>query len=246
VARAQALAWFEQHNLPPKADLEIELAIPAHMGLGSEAMLDLTVARGLEALNGPENVTGLESVHSIWEIEAWSHSKGGLIVAGRDGRLIQRHALEHNDENAWVFVIHLPRPTADTSPSLETDLRYALLRAEPTTDIEPLWSAVEANDAQAAGAALMTIQAETRAALEKAGTPQIISEAAAQMLEMIRTSRNILAWGQSFGGLATWGLIKGAGPSQEARTRMRRVAGYEGGTILASVTSNTGLQVKTV
>ncbi len=244
VARAQALAWFEKHNLQPKADLEIELAIPAHMGLGSEAVMDLTVARGLEALVDGELAAELESPDSACAVESWAHSKGGLIVAGRDGRLVRRHALEHDDEIAWVFVIHMPRPASDTPPSLESDLRQALLKAEPTTDIEPLWSAVEANDAEAAGTALMTIQTETRAALEKAGRPQIISEESRQMLEMIRTSRNLLAYGQSFGGLATWGLIKGAGPSQEARARMRRVAGYEGGTVMATITSNTGLQMK--
>lgn len=246
IARAEAEEWFIAAGLPPRAELEIELAIPAYMGLGSEVMMRQTVARGLSKLTGRDNVARADDFSNGKSLELWSSALGGLLVTSPNGAVLKQHDIHHDDENAWVFVIHMPHPPADTPPSLETDLRLALLKANPTTDVASLWAAVEANDAEAAGTALQAIQTETRAALEKAGTPQVIFDENARMLEMIRTSRNVLAWGQSFGGLATWGLIKGTGPSQEARARMRRVAGYEGGTILASITSNTGIQVKTV
>jgi hypothetical protein len=165
-------------------------------------------------------------------------------VVDRDGEVIHRHELKHHDNESWVFIIHMPQAAQGTPPSLETDLREALFTAQPTTDIEPFWNAVTANDLETAGKALTQIQAETQAALEAAGKPQTVSAEANEVLELIRTSRNIHAWGQSFGGLALWGLIRGAGASTEARTRLRRAMSYEGGTTMASITSNTGVQAK--
>jgi predicted sugar kinase len=241
IARAQASAWFERHTLPPKAELEIELAIPAYMGLGSEAMMDLTVASALKHLTGLEGRSGLDN---RWGLESAAHRSGGLLVVGRESDVIHRHELKHHDNESWVVIIHMPQAAQGTSSTFETDLREALFTAQPTTDIEPFWNAVITNDLEAAGKALMQIQAETRTALEAADKPQAISTEANEVLELIRTSRNIHAWGQSFGGLAMWGLIQGAGASTEARTRLRRAMSYEGGTTMASITSNTGVQTK--
>jgi hypothetical protein len=58
LARRQAEHFFRHHHLPAQAEIEIELAIPQYMGLGSAAMLGLTVARALATLHGcgPENI----------------------------------------------------------------------------------------------------------------------------------------------------------------------------------------------
>jgi predicted sugar kinase len=252
LARAQAQRWFESRNLPPKAEIEIELAIPAHMGLGSEPMLGMSVGRGLRDLGGLKDLRGLESEHeavglgSEWALETECASSGGLQVVGTDGVSLRRQAIKHDDKNAWVFVIYLPRALSDTPASFELTHRLALLKAAQKTvvDVEPLWSALANDDLTTFAKELMAIQEHTTEALTKIGAPVVVSEEAARMLEMIRLSGG-LAWGQSFGGLAVWGLVKGASLSQEARVKMRRVMGYDGGTITAAVTDNAGVKIKT-
>src|SRR5215212_7942925 len=61
LARKQAEHFFQHHHLPPQAEIEIELAIPQFMGLGSAAMLGLSVARALSTLHAlpADNLAGL-------------------------------------------------------------------------------------------------------------------------------------------------------------------------------------------
>src|SRR5438876_5484287 len=47
LARRQAKHFFEHHKLAPQDEIEIELAIPQFMGLGSAAMLGLSIAQAL-------------------------------------------------------------------------------------------------------------------------------------------------------------------------------------------------------
>jgi predicted sugar kinase len=243
IAREQAGRWFAHHDLPLKAEIEIELGIPAHMGLGSEALMAMSVVRGLQDLTGVQDLEGADSVGlgPEFALEAWCHARGGLVVAGTDGTLIRRHAIAHDDSNAWVFVQHLPLAHRDTPPSFERARRRALLNAAQyaTTDVEPLWRALVGDDFTSFAQTLMGIQANTYEALAKAGTPMDPAEDVRDMLETIGTS-GAAAWGQSLGGLAAWGLIRGAGPSQIARTRMRRLARYDGGTVTAALVDNQG------
>lgn len=88
----------------------------------------------------------------------------------------------------------------------------------------------------------MAIQQQTKEALDSNGAASEAVEEADRILEAIRQTGG-LAWGQSQGGRAIWGLQKGASPSQETRIAMRRVVGYEGGTVTAAVTDNAGVKV---
>jgi beta-ribofuranosylaminobenzene 5'-phosphate synthase len=247
VARAQALKWFESHNQPPKAEIEIELAIPAHMGLGSDALMGLSVAYGLAGLSGADQAT--DTTHTVdigaeWSLEANCQSQGGLQVVNLDGSASRRQALKHDEKNAWVFVLYMPRTTNQTPANLEHAQRLALVQAAQTvqTDVEPLWGAVVADDIEAFARELTIIQEQTAAALAQIGAPVILPEESERVLEAISKTGG-LAYGQSFGGMALWGLFKGAATSQEARMLMRRVVGYEGGTVTAAITDNRGVTV---
>src|SRR5262245_32563514 len=52
LAYRHAERFYQRYRLPPQAEVEIELATPAFMGLGSSAMLGLSVARALATLHG--------------------------------------------------------------------------------------------------------------------------------------------------------------------------------------------------
>jgi predicted sugar kinase len=249
IARAQAQQWFESHKLPPKAEIEIELAIPAHMGMGSEAMMGMSVGRGLQDLGGLKDLRGFDEqraavgLGSEWALEAWCAGQGGLHAVGLDGLSIKRQAIAHDDDNAWVFVIHLPRAQADTPSSFELTHRLALIKAAPQVEADStsLWIALANDDLAAFAKELMNIRERTTEALNKIGAPIVVREESQRVMEAIKVSGG-LAWGQSFGGLAVWGLVHGAKPSQDARVKMRRVMGYEGGTITAAVVDNQGVK----
>src|SRR5262245_65275335 len=51
LAYQQAERFLQHSNLPRRAEVEIELAIPSFMGLGSAAMLAMSVATTFAALN---------------------------------------------------------------------------------------------------------------------------------------------------------------------------------------------------
>ncbi|MBM4422325.1 MAG: hypothetical protein FJ030_02905 [Chloroflexi bacterium] len=235
IAREQALRWFEHHGLAPQGEIEIELAIPAHMGLGGEAMMGLSVAKGLRGLAGLEDPHGLGEeigLGSEWALEAWSHGRGGVLVAGTDGSLIRRHELKHDDKHTWVFVIHTPHAPKDTPQFLEKDRRLALVNAEATRDIEPLWAAIVSDDIGAFANELMQLQASAR-----------VSDEAQAMMAVMREA-GALACGQSMGGLAVWALVKGGKPSYDLRTKMRARMGHGAGAVTAAITDNEGSKVK--
>src|SRR5215207_10028394 len=51
LARRQAEHFFQHHHMPAQAEIAIELAIPQFMGLGSSAMLGLSIARARTTLH---------------------------------------------------------------------------------------------------------------------------------------------------------------------------------------------------
>src|SRR6266496_1246725 len=52
LAYQQAERFLQHNNLPRRGEIEIELAIPSFMGLGSAAMLGMSMAGTFAALNG--------------------------------------------------------------------------------------------------------------------------------------------------------------------------------------------------
>jgi predicted sugar kinase len=87
LARRQTAHFFQQQHLPPQAEIEIELAIPQFMGLGSAAMLGLSIARALSTLLAlpADGVAGLARAVGLADdeaLEAHSFAQGGLLLVG--------------------------------------------------------------------------------------------------------------------------------------------------------------------
>ena len=83
LARRQAELFFQHHHISPQAEIEIELAIPQFMGLGSAAMLGLSVARVLSRLHAlPDDAsTGLARAVGLADdeaLEAHAFAQAGL------------------------------------------------------------------------------------------------------------------------------------------------------------------------
>jgi predicted sugar kinase len=255
LARRQAERFFERHRLPQQAEIEIELAIPQFMGLGSAAMLGLSVARALAVLHGqPAEVAALASALGLTSdeaLEARAFAQGGLLLVDGAGGVRRRHEIaHHNEDDDWVFVLVLPHVAAGTPATLEADLRRALsasarnLSAE-TGDIlgRDLWPALEHDDIAQFARALMALQALNQAALADAGQPLHLSTEEQAILEIMRAG-DALAWGRTIAGLGLYGLIKGGGPSRALRRALTAHVGYFGGTVMATLCDNRGARLQ--
>lgn len=252
LARKQAEHFFQHHDLSPQAEIEIELAIPQFMGLGSAAMLGLSIARALSTLHAlpPDDLVGLARSVGLADdeaLEVHAFAQGGLLLVGEDRALLRRHAIAHPDEaDDWVFVFVLPRPPSETPETLERDQRAVLrarsryLGAETANTITAdLWLAVERDDIEVFAQALACIQELNQAALARAGWPATRTPQEQTILDIMRDA-GALAAGRTLAGLGLYGLIKGGGPSRELRRTLTERLGYFGGTVMASICDNNG------
>ncbi len=261
LARAQAERVLARLNLPP-GNLEIEMGIPRYLGLGSDPLTGLAVARTLAALAGhpgTEDTFALAGALDLTANDALAvhgFDHGGMLLvpaepeAGRWPAPLRWRNMEHDDEHAWVWVLHWPDTPPGTSPTLEADRMDALLAAAPHLSaetgrlvFEELWPALERDDMAAFGQALMAFQQLNRGALEAAGTPPASAPSTAGVLEIMRDN-GAAAWGESAAGLAPFGLIRGALASVRLRRQVVGHVGYEGGTVMAAIGNNRGATVK--
>jgi predicted sugar kinase len=250
LARRQAERFFQ--HLAPQAEIEIELAIPQFMGLGSAGMLGLSVAQALAKLHAQPDADPASLAQSVGlaedeVLEIHAFAQGGLLLVNEQGELLRRHPIAHTDEaDDWVFVFVLPRPSAATPETLERDQRVALRMAARHLGAETagiitadLWPAVERDDIAAFAQALTGIHALNQAALDRAGWLTPLSPHEQAILDMMRDA-GALAAGRTLAGLGLYGLIRGGGPSRDLRRALTERLGYFGGTVMASICDNNG------
>jgi beta-ribofuranosylaminobenzene 5'-phosphate synthase len=265
-AYEQTQRFLERHGLESGAEVEIELAIPSLMGLGSEAMLGLSVARALVRLKPELHQLPMDNApalaHAIglgpeYALEIWGFDQGGLLLvedtqdqSGAFPEIIHRHEISHPEADAWAFVLHFPHAPADTPKTWEADCRLNLLKAAPHVSEETghvfqaeLWPAVQRDDLPTFGRALLTIQQLNQHALAHAGTPQMLTSGAQPVLDLMQEN-GAVAWGQSLTGLARYGLVRGASDSIELRKKVQAHVGLYGGTVMASICDNAGARRK--
>jgi predicted sugar kinase len=250
-AHAYAQRFRQHHGLQAGAEVEIELAIPAQMGLSSETMLGLSVARALAWLHdlpfddvpALAQAVGLGPEHAV-AIQGFS--RGGLLFVDVEGQTVRRRAIAHDEREAWAFVFHLPRISDDAPETLEEDRLAALVNAASHWSAGPsrllsseLWTALADDDLSGFGRALLAIQELTGQALEDAGAPWAASPEQQAVLDLMREN-GALAWGRSATGRALFGLVRGAATSIELRKRLQAHVGIYGGTVMATITDNSG------
>jgi predicted sugar kinase len=194
IAYTQAERCLQQQHLKQPAEVEIELAIPNLVGLGSETMLGLSVAQALAWVNNLplDNTPMLAQAVGLQRRDAlsvWGFAQGGVLLVdvsdatpGEDAAYpftspVRRFELAHSDKETWVFVLILPRIPPDTPENLESDRLKALLKAAPHLSLESgqvlaaeLWPALESDDLPAFGRALLVLRELNQAALTSAGS----------------------------------------------------------------------------
>ncbi|MBX0328903.1 hypothetical protein K2Z83_14580, partial [Oscillochloris sp. ZM17-4] len=242
--------FMSSKDLGTAADFEIELAIPAHMGLGSTPIMGLSVARALAALHGlaDDDARALAAAAGVAPDEGLatqSFGGGGLLLVDESGAALRRRMIPHDSEpDDWVFVLALPRPPAGAPDDLEATGRAALWRAAEGLDARAedlvagrLWPAAEADDIAGFGAALMELRALS-------GGDEADAEAQATLA--IMRAGGAVAWGRALSGLGLFGLIRGAEPSRRLRRALADHMGHAGGTIMATICETAGARHRTM
>lgn len=253
------------HGLHDPVSVEIELATPAFMGLASESMLSLGTARALAGVLGlpPEDTPGLVRALNLptqHALPAWGFDQGGLLLVQTQfdqlyepgdspplPPLVWRAEIAHAEQEAWVFVLYLPRVESGTVPeTLESDLLAQMLAAAHYLSAETgqvvqqvLQPALANDDIARFGQAWGRIQQLNEAALAAAGYPLRLSTAEQEILELMQ-QHGALVCGRSLTGQALYGLVQGARQSIDLRTVLRQHVGTMGGRVLATIADNDG------
>ncbi len=252
LAYQQAERFLAAHDRPLQGEIEIELAVPSHMGLGSAGMLGLSVARALAELHGlpagdPAALAEALGLRPEEALERQAFAQGGLLLVAPDGSLTRRHAFApDDDERDWVWVLVLPRVRPGTSDTLEVDRRAALRAAARHLSAETgallagaLWPAAEHGDIAAFGQALEQFQQLNYDALRLSGQPHALSADEARALNIMRAG-GALACGRIIGGMGLYALVRGGPASRTLRRALTDDLGYFGGTVMASLAAPVG------
>ena len=258
LALAQAERFYKHFALEPHAELQIEWAIPVALGLGSQAVLGLSVARalallhGLPAHSGPAlaEAIGLGAEHAL---ETWAFERGGLLLvaagSGTAGTLpepLARREFGQPERDAWALVMFHQKAPAGTPETLEADRAASLRAAAPHLPAESgrliqdeMWPALAADDIARFGQALMALHALNREALGRMGAEHSLAPEEQEVLDMF-SSNGAYAWGRSLTGLALYGLVRGQTMAAEMKKKLLALKGHFAGTTMATSMANEG------
>ncbi len=251
--REAAVRFLTYHQLPQRAKVEIELAIPTMVGLSSEAMLSLSIARALAWVHGLPTHDTLALARAVnlgpeHALEIRGFHQGGLLLAdaGQLDTPPRRQVIAHDDKYAWGFVLLLPPIPPGTPATLEADHVRMVLEAashiSPETERvanEELWPAMNHDDIQAFGQAVMRLQQLNQEGWAAAGLPLRFTPEEQAVLDLFR-DQGAFAWGRSLTGKALFGLVRGATASVEVRRHLSQLVGIYGGRVMATISDNNG------
>jgi predicted sugar kinase len=228
-----------------QGEIEIEIAIPAHMGLGSDAVLDASLQ---QVFSQWHNLPG----HHRMTLAQRACQQGGLLMTDDDGLVQDRATIAHADDaKDWVFVLVLPQVDDDVSESFEGDCTRALRGASAhlnpitTQTAQDLWLAAKHDDVVAFAQALAQIHTANVQALASAGTPRTPSAENETVLQLMRDN-GALTCAQALTGLGLYALVQGRAASKTLRDALKNHFGYFGPMITATVCDNVGVRIKEI
>ena len=257
VARRFVRAYVASSGAEVSAEIKIENTSPALVGFGSDPLLALSSAQAMAWVNDHdyEDSATLAQHVGVGADDAlayWSFQEGGVLLvemASEDGampKLLRRYHLEHQAHLAWAINFHFPLNPNDAPDSLEQD-RYALVKA--AADAMPsesgniindvLWPALENDDIETFGSALMQLREMNLRQLGQSAEWQAPNEHAENVMRIMRENGAVAA-GESYTGIAVFSFVRGSLLSQQIRAALMKQIGYFKGQFEHTVTDNDG------
>jgi predicted sugar kinase len=249
-ARADAALHYAeqflgQKCLPMQGELEIEIAIPANMGLGSDAMLEASLK---QLFGGWHNLPG----HHRMTLAEYACRQGGLLLTDDDGLLRERSDISHTDDaKDWVFVLVLPNTDDDVPDLFEVKrtrtLRTSAVHLNPNTHeaSQAMWQAIKRDDIAAFAKTLAQIHNANELALANAGAPSTSSTEGNEILQIMRDNGALMC-AQTLTGLGLYGLVQGREASRTLRDAFKQHYGYFGPLVTATLCDNAGVKTKVI
>lgn len=235
------LAAAEAARLNLTGEIEIELAIPANMGLSSDGMLAAAMKR-LKAV-----WQGAPLSFRMTLPERACH-EGGLLLTNDDGLVQARAEMAHAaEEDDWVVVLVLPKEPDDSPETFEADQRLRLIAAahhlpDLRADVAALFDAARRDDFDAFTQSLSQVHAANEAALAVSSHPITLTDQDRAILEFMRGHGAACA-ARTLTGLGLYGWVKGGPASRALRKALTQHLGYFGPLVMASICDNQGARV---
>lgn len=251
LAAVQAQRVLDHYSIAPADVIEIDLAVPSYMGLGSTPLMGMAMARTLAASHDlPTDRAALAEAAGLGvdtALEQYAFKEGGLLLVGEDGTLLRRATISHEDEaNHWVWVLVLPRVPARTPETLEAERIHALRSAAehmlPDASAvldNGLWPALDADNYIGVAGALSSLYSLNEAVLGRNGALPPLSDAEQAVID-IMLHHGALVCGRALGGMSLYALVCGGPASRTLRRALATQLGYFGGTVTAALCDNTG------
>ena len=222
-------------GLSESVEVDVEEAIPPHMGLGSGTKLGLAITRGLAALAGisagPEQLAQASGRGARSSVGAWTFAAPGLVVeAGvRDEGWISPLVARVPMPERWRCVLALPLGVEGLSGEAEERF-FGQLResghAEPAVSrllLTALLPGLLAGDIDEFGVALTEIQREVGSifAVQQGG---VFHPRAAPLVDALH-GLGVGAVGQSSWGPSVYGIVDGPERAADVADRLRVAVG---------------------
>ena len=247
-ARAQvslsvAEFFLHKHHLPLEGEIEIESAIPAHMGLGSDAMQSASMVCALSH--------DLDLTTSFrMSLAECALRKGGLLLTDDDGRLQERVEMPTvPEDDAWAFALVLPDAPDEIDDDFEMQrcnvLRKAVAEIRTAMDVNALFAAVRERDFKGFAAMLANIHATNEAAFAQAGAPRTPSPQMQEILGLMHDNGAAFC-AQTLTGLGLYALVQGREASRTLRNALTQHVGYFGPLVITTICDNVGVAIKVI
>lgn len=253
--------FYKYHALTTPAEIEIEQAIPAFMGIGSQTQMGLGMATIAALLNERDRtdakfvISGL-ALEPSQSINVAASMQGGLLLVDATKRdehgtpiVYQRAELETAEKTAWGVVLVMPRVNGHPNTA-ESDRLAALIHAQTTAGSDDtaqiveqkLYPAVAEDDIEAFGAGLAELQTLNTAALAAMSIDTSFTAETEKIFAIMRDTGAVVC-GKSPTGHALYALTRGARATIEMRKALRRVFDHSSGDMLATISQNVGIRV---
>jgi beta-ribofuranosylaminobenzene 5'-phosphate synthase len=216
-------------------DVDVQEAIPPHVGLGSGTKLGLAIALGVAELAGvsagPQELADASGRGARSSVGCWTFAAPGLVVeAGvRDDGWISPLVARHLMPSDWRCVLALPRDGEGLSGDAEERF-FNRLHEHPTGEpsvsrlvLTALLPGLLTGDIDEFGGALSEIQREI-GSMFAARQGGVFHPRAAPVVEALE-ALGVRAVGQSSWGPTVYGIVNGPDRAVDVAERLRSAIG---------------------
>ena len=251
---------FEETSVP--GSIEIELAIPRFMGLGSELLIGLTIEQGLNWLI-KKHVIGNQiwsknrNYNAVDSLTTYSFQYGGINITSLNTHkccvpeLFYRSELNEKQQDKKMFVsLFLPRVNSTISDDFEEERNLNFLSTlssvkslSNSLDGNNLIQALLVNDFGTFASQLMKIIYQNYQASISSGNGIPYSKEELMIFNEMKAN-GALAYGRSATGLGLFSISLGRETSNEISSAIRKKTGFKRGTTLTTMIDNQGWSYK--